>query len=395
VATNTTAYEKVMKDSMAPAIQEQIFNDTIVLKAFPKNSDHLVGRKFIVPLHTGRNEGIYARAEEGTLGTPHGQQFKEATWTPRYNWGGITVTQVLIEATRNNTGAYVRGVASETKGMAKDMGVDLNRQCYGDGTGLLETCGVTNAANLVVLASAAAMKHLRVGMHVDVLVKATGATSTGGVNRSITALSTTAKTITIDGAAITTDATFGVYRNGNYGLEISGLGVSVSATASYGGLDPAVAGNEFWKSTVLATGGVSRALTESLLDQVVDGPADACGEEPQFYLTTRGGRRAYKDLLFGMKRFMGASEPLDGFAAVECNGRPLVVDKDAPKGTFFALNKDHFEFAQMGEPGWKDNDGSILKDDGGTGYKATYYWFSEIVTALRAAHGRLDDITEG
>ncbi len=41
-----------------------------------------------------------------------------------------------------------------------------------------------------------------------------------------------------------------------------------------------------------------------------------------------------------------------------------------------------------------EEDGKILKWDGGTGYKAVFEYFAELGTDLRAAHAVLKDITE-
>ncbi len=393
MAATTSVYNAVMKDKLAPAIAKQLFDGRIMLERLPKNSDYLVGRKFVVPLHYGRNEGIGASGETGSPPTAQYQRYIDAEFTPKYNWGTVALSQVLMELTRNNDGSWVRALTNETKGMVTDLAVDMNRQCYGDGTGLLETCGTTSASTTVQLASTAAMKHLRVNMVVDILVKATGATGSGGTNLTISAIDKTNKTITVS-SAVTTDSTYGVYRASAYGLEITGLAGVISDSTTYGGIDPTDPGMEFWAATVLHNNGTNRALTQVLMQTAFDGPFEAMGEEPNLIITSVGCRRAYFDLLASMKRFTNTLEFEGGFKAVDFDGRPLVVDPAAPNNTFWFINDNELEFAQAGPPGWMDDDGNLLKYDGNKGYKATYYWFSEMVTSKRGAHSVLKDITE-
>jgi hypothetical protein len=392
-----TTYDPVLKDQLAPAVEDQVFNKTILLKRLQRTGKYtdLRGRKFIVPLHTGRNEGVGARAETGTKPTARNQQFADAEYTPKYNWGSISLTQVVITATKGDDAAFVRAISSETRGMAKDLAADINRQAYGDGTGLLETCGTTTASTTVQLASTAQMKHLRVGMYVDVLVKASGATSTGCVNSLISAIDKTNKTITI-AASVTTDNTFGVYRTGNYGLETMGLAGMISDSGTIGTINSASADNEYWRAYVNSNGGTNRSLTEILMQTCFDAPAENHGGDVSLMITSFGVRRAYMDLLTSMKRFTGemVTKLEGGFSALLYNDKPLVTDRDAPNHIIWYIDEDHLEFAEMAKPSWKDDDGSVLKDDGNLGYYGVYYWFSNMVTNHRGRHAALKDITE-
>jgi len=392
MAANLTVYDAILKEDYAPAIVEQLNSKTVLLKRLRRDSESIAGREFVVPVHGRRNEGIGARGESDSLPTAGAQGYDNATYTPKYVWGQIGVTQVVIEHTRKDRGAFIRAVDSEVRGMARDMACDLNRMFFGDGTGLLETCGTTSNSTTVQLDADAPMKHLRVNMYIDILVKADG--SAVAENRKITAIDKTNKTITIDGAAVTTDNTHGVYRAGNYGKETEGLQNIISDTGALGGIDPSTAGEEYWAAAVFDNGGTLRAIDETLMQKAFDAPSENSNGEVSLILGGFGVRRAYQNLLTSLKRYVKPMQLEGGFSALEYNGKPFTVDKDCLPNKIFFIDESHLSLYQLAKPQWMTEDGGILKWDTGTGYKAVYYWFCNLGTDERAAHALLDDITE-
>src|ERR1019366_4666065 len=142
----------------------------------------------------------------------------------RYNMQAIELSDVSIEATQSNDGAFISLLEAETKGATVDMRKDMNRQVFGTGDGLLATCGTTSSSTTVVLSDQFAAQYIKIGDTVDILVKSTGATSTGAVATLVTARSVSASPNTVTVAAtVTTDSTFGVYITGNRNLESDGL----------------------------------------------------------------------------------------------------------------------------------------------------------------------------
>ena len=107
---------------------------------------------------------------------------------------------------------------SESKRIVLDMRRDINRQVYGTSNGVVATCGVTTGANVIVLdanTTVTQMRQMEVGMLVDIGTIA--APFTIAQARQITAVNRAAKTITINGAVVTTGATHFIFRSGNGG----------------------------------------------------------------------------------------------------------------------------------------------------------------------------------
>src|SRR5690606_34695559 len=345
-----------------------------------------------IPVHVGRNEGIGFRGEHDTLAPAGQQRYEDLRYRPHYVWGQIHITEVLIEHTKSDRGAFVRALDAEVRGMVRDMIAEVNRILWGDGTGLLAATKANNNTNVIALEDNARMGYFRVGMVVDILAVADG--TPVATQRKITAVDKTAKTITIDGAPITTTTDHGVYRFGNYGKVANGLMNVVSNTGNLGGLNPANPGQEFWASHVFSNGGTLRDISEELLQQAFDAPTEESNGEVSLIIGSFGVRRAYQSLLTALRRYVNTMELEGGFSALEFNGKPFTVDKDAPYNTLFLLDETYLRLFETSKPKWMDRDGAVLKYDGNTGWRAIYRWFFNLGTDLRAAHARLDDLRE-
>lgn len=388
-------YDKVLKDVYADKIAEQLNSKTVLLKRLQRETDSFDGRQWVIPTHGRRNEQIGAISSTSTtLPTAANQSyqgFDNATYKPTYNVGVVKLDQRLIDQTKTREGAFVKALSAEVQGIAKDMPTDVNRQFFGDGSGALTACGTTTASTSVTVTSTT---KLRVGMPVDVIVSADGTTGTGATGRYVSSI-TSATVFVISGAAITTDSTYSVYRAGNRNNESNGLQNIVKATGALGGLNPATAGQEYWASTVYGSVGT---ISEAQMQKGFDAPAESrygTGDDPTLIISTFGARRAWFNLLTSLKRFTNTTDLEGGFKALDFNGRPFVVDRDAaPSGAIYFLNESNFMIAQVTEPGFMDDDGHILKWDTALGYTAVYRWWINLAVNSRDAHSALTGVTE-
>lgn len=388
MGASISTFDAILKNQYLGPIREQVNYDVILLSELDKNSDMVTGKNFTIPLHYGGNEGIAALAENGTLPTAGNQQYKETIVPQRYVYGRINLTGPTIKAARNDAGAFVRAVDSEVKGLTKDLKRELNRMFWNDGTGALTACGTTTASTTVTVAST---KFIRPGMLVDVLVSATGATSTGIVGTTVLTVPT-ATTFTI-GTAVTTDSTFSVYRSGSRNLEPMGLQGIGSTTSVLQGLDPAT--YTWWKANVLANGGTPRAISENLIQQAQDNTEMNSDGSVKLVLTSMGVRRAYQALLTTQRQYMNTLDLKGGRKALDFNGMPLVADKDAPTGKLFMLDTDYLSIYQLSDFEWMDQDGAVLsRVSGKDAYEAILFRYLELGCSARNAQTILADITE-
>lgn len=392
-----STFDAILKTQYLGPIREQLNSSSVLYSRLEKNEDSVVGKNFTIPLHYGRNEGVGARAEGGTLPTAGNQAYKECIVPMRYQYGRIQITGPTIKAARSNEGAFLRAVDSEMRGLERDMKSSMNRQAFGDGTGALAVCASASDATTITVDSTA---KLRVGMPVDILVTATGATTAGVVGDTVASItSSTAFTLTTGVATYgSIDSTYSVYVAGSRAKEMMGLAGIVSATSTLQGLD--VATYPWWKATVLANGGTNRAISDTLLQTAIDTlEANSSGMCTAMY-TSFGVRRAYQALLTATKQLVNTQKLQGGYEAISYLGGshgviPMIADKDAPANKIFIVDEDELAIYRLADFDWMQEDGSILSRVSGVdAYEAVLYVYQELGTSMRNAHVLLSDITE-
>lgn len=390
MGSTLTTISSLLKNQYLGPVREQINNSIVLLNRVGKDEESVVGKNFTIPVHYGRNEGIGARADGGTLPTAGNQGYHETIVPMKYLYGRIKLTGPSIKAAKTNEGAFMRAVESEMKGITRDLKSEFNRMLYGDGTGALTVCGTTNASTTVVVASTA---KLRVGMPIDVIVTADGSTSTGAVGRTVASIAS-ATTFVISGAAITTDNTFSVYRAGSRNLEIMGLSGIVATTGALQNIDPST--YAWWKANVSSNSGTNRALTELMMQTALDTVETVGDGKITAIYASYGVRRAYQALLQTDRVYQNVMKFDGGFSALEYNGLPLFADKDCPANTLFFVDEDKLKFYRMSDFEFMEDDGSVLsRVSGEDAYEAVLYKYAEFGTSARNAHYALKDITEG
>ena len=396
MAVTLAGISDILKNQYLGPIREQLNNDIVLLSRLEKDDESVVGKNFTIPLHVGRNEGIGATTDGGTLPTAGNQAYKETIVPMRYLYGRIQLTGPSMKASRSNEGAFVRALESEMKGLTRDLKTDLNRQLFNDGSGLLATAASASDATTITVDSTA---KLRVGMKVDILVKATGATTAGVVGTTIASI--TSATVFVVGTGVATYAsigtTYGVYRSGARNLEIMGLGGIVnSADPASGALQGlAVASYPYWKANMLGNSGTGRAISEALMQTAIDTIAQTGDGEASAIYTTFGVRRAYQALLTGTRQYVNTMDLKGGAKAITYDNMPIIADKDCPTGSMYFLDESALKFYRLSDFDWMDQDGAVLNRVANTdAYEATLYLYSELGTSARNAHAKLFDITE-
>ena len=315
----------------------------------------------------------------------------------RYQYGRIQITGPTIKAARSNEGAFLRAVDSEMRGLERDMKSSMNRQAFGDGTAAIAVCASASSATAITVDSTA---KLRVGMPVDILVTATGATTAGVVGDTVASItSSTAFTLTTGVATYgSIGNTYSVYVAGSRTKEMMGLSGIVSATSTLQGLD--VATYPWWKATVLANSGTNRAISDTLLQTAIDTlESNSSGMCTAMY-TSFGVRRAYQALLTATKQLVNTQKLQGGYEAINYLGGshgviPMIADKDAPANKIFIVDEDELAIYRLADFDWMQEDGSVLSRVSGVdAYEAVLYVYQELGTSMRNAHVLLSDITE-
>jgi hypothetical protein len=399
MAADITTYDAVLKYTYASIPSDELNNATPLYDKIKRQRTDLSptpsGKGFVLALHGRRNQQIGAQGLTGavvpTAATQDREGFDNATFKPTTLVGAVVLDHPLIELSKTNEQAFVKALRTEVEGMSENFAVDFNRQLFGDGTGSLTACGTTTASTTVVVTDTS---KLEVGMGIDVIVASSGATGTGATGRAVSSI-TDATHFVISGAAITTDSTFAVYRAGSRVNEVNGLANLVKASGAVGGIDPATAGIEYWKSYIDSA---TTTPTEVALQKVYEAPQEQKGMgggKAKLLISSFGARRAYQSQLLNIKRINAEMRLVGGWEALDFNGLPFYADRMNPSKTIYFLDTARLFFLQTRDAHWVDDDGKILKWVSNTlQFKGVYAWIVQFATDARNAHSAMTNITE-
>lgn len=390
----------ILKEVYEPRMRKQLDDDNVALRRIQRSSngvENTVGGRYVTfPIKTRRNSGIGARNELEALPTPGQQGNAAGRIGLKYLYGGIRITGQAMKLADSNYQAFASVLDQEVEGLRDDLAKDLNRQVYGDGSGVMCTLSAGTGNTL----TANDVMYLQEGMQVDIVDGTTLANSTPTVkasNRQITAINTTNNTFTVDGASVTATATDVVVRFGNVNREWTGLKAIVKSTGTLYNINPAVEG--VWKASEDTNGGTPRALSEGLLITMAD-QIRAKGSYPTLILTNLGVRRAYFNLLSQQRSYTNTKTFEGGFTGLafttDKGEIPMVTDTDCPKGTAYMINEKELTLYREADWSWMDEDGSKWQRViGYDAYEATMFQYSELATHRRNAHGVITNIIEG
>lgn len=405
MATQTlSTADAILKDLYRGPIIDQLNYKTFMLDQIERDSDSVdfSGRRAIVPVHARPNFSPTSITDGGTLPAPGYQEYADAIISIKYHAGAMEITDQATRIAKGNEGAFVNLLEEERKRLAKDMRKSINRQVFGDGTGLIAT--VTTGGVAATALTLDTTQYLRVGSRIDVALKSSGALTNGG-STVVTAINRTTKVITVSPALAGTtpsDSTYGVYNTGAYGLEMDGLRSITNTTGTLHGINRATAGNEYWQGTRVAASGATAG--ESLFEQLADA-IGANGEgDVEVFLTSRGVRRRLADTYQSTKRFVDAKavEIHGGYTAIMVNEIPVIADDDVPKGWVFALRKDAFKWFQVDDPDWlKSEDGVVFQLAPGSvagtdkaAWRAYFVWYAALGSVAPNRTGAIPDAAD-
>ena len=366
MATQQTiaALDPVLKDLYGPAVIDQLNNEIAVFQLLDVTSENLVGRDIILGLHTSRSGGVGARDEGDNLPTASAQAYQKAIFNLKYLYGRGQVTGPAIVRTRDQIGSMVSALRDEMTRIRDDLLLDTARQTYGDGSATVATTAVNTTVNTLVLQSDEPIRkgYLYINQVVDIGTAANPISVASAV--TITDVNLAGPSITISGSAVTTAAGNIVSIAGSRrtadgsSKEMDGLQNLVSATTTVGGINPASAGNSYWKALVDSSGTLSLDNLRKNTNQV-----RVAGGQVGLMLTSFGVQRQTYNLFTSNIRFVGedVTKLRGGFQSLSFDGYPLVADRLAPFGKVFMLDKRFLKLYAAMDWQFLDQDGHALK----------------------------------
>lgn len=395
--------DAILKDDYEGPVSDQMNQLSKLTAQVTKNRRDFYGRQAVIPCHVGRNTGFGARLEGEVLPQAGGQAYVKQLVPLRYEYGKIRLTKQVISRIATDRGSFLNMVNSEMDGIKTDGSRDYNRQLWGTSDGVVAKCGTTTAANVVVLDALTTEQMLVTfaenSMRVDIGTVA--APQLIAANRLVTAVDFTNKTITIDGAAVTTSSTSRIFRQGSGGSltnqrEVTGVQSIVSDTGALFNIDPATTFQ--WASIVDANGGVLRPISEGLIAKTQMRANNRSGKDVDLLWCEDGVFRAFGNLLQGQKRIVNTQQLQGGYTGLEFasagTNTTITRDRDCPPNELFGFcTSDLVEYVED-DWQWEAMDGSVLNraTDGTHAFEAIWYSFREFATIRRNSHFLIKDL---
>ena len=383
-------FDKILKEDYKEPIRDLLNHKTLLLHRLDRNTEDVVGKRAYLPLRTGRNTGVGARSEAGTLPTAGQQSYSNATFAMTYHYGRIKVTGPVIAAARDNAGAFTRAVESEMEGLVRDSTRDQNRQLFGDGSGVLAVVDDSGADQTTIeIAAGSTTKNLQVGMNFK-FKTAAGAATAAASNRTIESI---IKDVSFTCAATDSEGAAAVVVRGdaggdNYEAEMYGLQAAINDVDPpnwttdnfFGGLERD-GSRPWWEANVTdwSNAAFSQTIFQSMKDDVdIEGDG-----ELSLFLTTHAIFNNYANNLLPDRRYNsdgGGFRKLDGgFDMLDYDGIPVAKDRDCPNNKLYGLSESTLMIFEMNDWDWMDKDGAILaRVANEDAYEATLFKYQQL-----------------
>lgn len=396
--------DAVLKEDYKGPLRKQINDRVKFIAQLETNTEDFAGRRAIVPCHISRNSGIGYRKEGETLPPAGNQGTVDAIVAMRYGEARIRLTKQVIAHMAKDRGAFVRAVKLETDGLVADVSRDRARQVWATSVGTMAQCGTTTNSTTVQLATTTPeqmLVNLREGAVID--IGTTASPQSVATARRVTAADLTNKTITIEGAAVTTSSTHYISRYGSGGQttdqrELTPWSTLVG-TGTCQGLDGAT--YPAWSSVVDSNSGTTRAFTEALVEKTSHRAENRSGKGASIIYAEDGTYRAVAQHLKAYQRIVNQTELKGGHKGISFSfggdeDVTLVRDRDCVPKTLNGYAPGTISRYVLEDWTWEDEDGNVLRlsTDSTHTFEAIYYGFEELAVHVRNANWRIEDVEE-
>lgn len=387
----------ILKNVYGEGITNQFQDEKVTYNQFGKSDRKPGGKGYVFGIRYARTQSVGGRAESVPLPDPFTGTKDQGTINPRYLYGSIRLTGPMIEAAKANTMAFVDGLADEMDDIYQSIIVDLNRQCHGDGFGLIAT--ISAALTTATAATWAAtcdndtgIMYVQEGMVLDLYNSTTLATTacahrvsavfpatkvihfesdTTGLTykanhpiSSVRATANVATTVTAGYLLVKMGARLATHVATNTQYEICGLdGQFDDGTLLATFENIVVATYPKWSANLISNSSVNRELSIDLMLNACDLTRERSGKSVKIIRTGLGQRRKYANLLlpdvrYAPTKLQGGYEMLTfsgGDGSVE-----ILVDPLTQKNKLFFDPGDVIKKYELTPLGWGNLDGDQM-----------------------------------
>jgi hypothetical protein len=431
IDTSSIAYQlkAVYGDQIVDLFNRQTMTYNMFMKSGRKATYAPGGTGFVFATRQSDIESVGARAQNAYLPEPLDAAGVQFTITPKLMYASLRLSGLAMEAGKGGAQSFVDVQGDAIANVYKALITDLNRQCWGDGYGLLGTLSAvatpaTGSTWTATFSNDRGVRYIRRGMVVDFYTSG-GALDVTNVASRVKSINPTTKVVTFEALASTyetyhplgtgyTQATGTIpaasqmvrmgarvvsHSTSAASYEICGLnGLFDDGTllASFQGQTLLTAAPEF-VANIIDNSAVNRELSIDLMLQAMDLTSTRSDQTVEMILAGLGQRRKYfallaNDVRYAPGQFVGGYETLQ-FAQ---NGQvTMKFDPHARPNRMYFMPADGVKKYELTPIGWGGMDGQKMhwRDnyDQATMFLRTY---SNLGVEKRNALTLLDDLTE-
>lgn len=388
-------------DVLNNEIQDLVNRSTFMLERIKKEQT-TYGKQFMFPVQTGVSQGVGARGERVQLPDPGFGEYEQAFGNVKYLYSTMFITGPSIAATKNNRGAFADALKQSLQDCRDGLKLDIARQVWGDGTGVLGRVQTTPAAatDVIAVTDPYGLTYQAGDLDADAKVRLFRRNMSifiAGSNIYTRVIEVGNGTIRVASAILPAAGNL-IYRGDASGRtsvnnEITGLTGMLQATGTYLGLSRV--GRPEWQANLVQVGaGTGGALTLTGMRAALDKARINGSAAPDLVVTDHKTLRRYEGLLqsnvrFGSYKTLGA-----GANVLEFEGMQILADRDAPPQRMFFLRMADISWMMMEDVHWLKQGGEILRTvDDMDAYKAVLATYRELITRKPANQTVMYDIT--
>jgi len=429
--TDYAALADTLKTTYGDGLTNQFADETTTYNQFPVSERKPGGEGYAFGVRYSRAQSVGARTEGTKLPDPLVGKFDKGLITPVKIYGSMKISGYAIEASKGNMFAFVEGLADGIDDVYQAFVVDLNRQAWGDGFGLL---GTLSAASDTLTTSATTwtctfdntvgVTYLQSGMLVDFFAGASvdqssvasrissidhanktcemefndGTYKTNHPNSTFAGYTIVAEAVPTGAYMVKMDARSATHASSNTPKELTGLlGIYDDGTLldTFEGINADT--YEEWQANKLGNSSVDRPLSIDLMLQAINIVRARSGKQVKTIRMGLGQRRNYANLLMPDRRFMdgkleGGYEELS-FAAGDGTIK-MVIDPMAQPGKIFFEPDGIIKKYELAPLGWIDYDQVMHMVAGYDEYSMYLRLYSQLGCEQRNCLAVLEDLTE-
>lgn len=310
----------------------------------------------------------------------------------KYNFAQITLTDVVLQASKKSKEFLVNALESEYAGAKNDLQRSLSRQAYGIGTGqLFQINGIGSTPTFDAdnpMTSKDPTFYLQAGAHSigTPLGFSSSATAIASGSYATCSAITDGDTFTVgaDGGVADNDYVFMAHYDGdatpsitNLNSEIMGLKGLVDDQSFLTTLEGQSRATYLWWNSYVNSSSSQRSLTDALmhttyLESIKYG-------SPNLGITHHDVYSAYGQLLTPDRRYTSEMKVKGGFVGTAFNNIPIVPDFDCPYDELYFLDTSTLSVEDLAPISFLNEDGSILDRSSTTpAWNATLRWYANL-----------------